>query len=98
MKARDKRFLSESVEEFGSVSWCVHSAEKSYDNPVEASLRITDCHNVVNLDFDCRNPDMIDKHLSKRITKLDTLIESLIEMRTALVKVGTEVSDRKKVY
>ena len=94
MIRRNKTFLSDSHEEFGSVSWVVET--NGEDNilgyVVEANLTISDCSKCAQLDFDCKGY----KHIDKRIKKLDTLIEELQKMKEAMLEV--KASKRKKFY
>ncbi|QKN88450.1 hypothetical protein vBValSX1_57 [Vibrio phage vB_ValS_X1] len=78
-KKRNKTFLSESHEEFGSVSWYVKE-RGDWGSDVQSEIRITDCYKVVTLDFCAESPS----DAKKRLEKLDTLITELQEARKAL--------------
>jgi len=81
MIAHDKRFLSERSDEGGSVRWAVdpHDGFKNF-------LTITDCSEVVSLDFYIPQTGNINKHVEKKVAKLDNLIESLQLFRKELLK------------
>ena len=91
MKAKDKRFLNDSHEEFASVSWYVTNEDKVFYNFMESEVRIADCHNVITLDFNCA--DIVAA--KKRLQKLDNLIESLSEMRVAMSDIIKDTSKSK---
>lgn len=93
MKACDKRFLTNNPEEFGSVGWGVKTNPEDYYK-IQAELRITDCYEKVTLDFNCEK----EKHIDKRIQKLDNLIESLNLMRDSLVEAKSETFTNKRGY
>lgn len=96
MKKRDKRFLNESLEEFGMVGWHVKTKEdRSWNGEiVDSELVIKDCNDTIALNFSCDKPH----HIQKRIDKLDTLLESLNGLRETLVKAQEETSTRKFYY
>ena len=94
MKARDKRFLNNSFDE-GAVSWTLKSGkDKPYGEFVTAYLLISDCSKSVELDFCCENY----KHVGKRIDKLDNLIDSLNDLREALVQAKKEDDKKRSVF
>lgn len=92
MKIRktSKKFLSDTPYEYGSVCWevCV-DPEDRYDL-LQANIRIADCNENIRLQFSSQK----EKHLDKRIQKLDNLIDSLKEMRKVLK--SKEVADTVK--
>lgn len=96
MKKRDKRFLNDNHEEFGSVSWRVTTEGDGglFNRSVLAELRIADCYKVVSLDFDCDKAS----HIDKRLSKLDSLIDSLQDMREALVEAKEDVVSSRRFY
>ena len=89
----DKRFLSNIPHEYGTVCWeVIVDPEDGYDL-MQADLRITDCSNTVNLSFSTRK----EKHLLKRVEKIDNLIDALHDMREALVSAEVQEAIRLKV-
>lgn len=84
IRGRDKRFLNDSHYEFGTVAWNVSTHQQtSSEFSISADLRITDCSDVINLEFSSReDPESSEK----RMDKLDTLIESLQSFRATLQK------------
>ena len=93
MKKRDKRFLNDSHEEFGYICWSV-STEVTYGGIVSAELSIADCSKTICLEFDCHE----QKHIQKRIQKLDNMMESLHNMREALVEVQNSLKPKGLYY
>lgn len=97
MKVRktSKKFLSDTPYEYGSVCWevCV-DPEDRYDL-IQADIRITDCNESISLQFSSNK----EKHIDKRIQKLDNLIDSLKEMRKVLKskEVAESVKTKLKV-
>jgi len=81
MKAQGKRFLSERGDEGGSVRWYVNT-EEDYCYTTDAYLYISDCTKRIDLEFYSDD----NKGLSKRVTKLDNLIEELQNFREALLQ------------
>ncbi len=82
VRDRDKRFLNDSHYEFGTVSWNVSTYQYSErDYTVNADLRMSDCGDVINLEF---GSSADPKSSEKRMDKLDTLIESLQKFRSVL--------------
>lgn len=96
MKKRDKRFLNESTEEFGSISWSVVSGDpvNRWDSLVESDLRISNCSKNIHLDFNCEKLS----HIDKRLVKLDNLIDSLTLFKEALLEAKKEVKSKNKFY
>lgn len=96
MKKRDKRFLNESLDEYGYVAWSLRTkGDITYGNSVvEANLDIADCSKSIGLDFDCEKP----RHIQKRIDKLDELLKSLQEFREALEEAKHETYRTKYYY
>lgn len=85
MKGRDrnKAWLNDSHQEFGSVAWHVSPSnrfrsEKGY---IYSELRLTDCHESINLEFTSDDA----KQAFKRLKKLDTLISELQAFRKTYV-------------
>ncbi|CAM0109119.1 hypothetical protein VPH70E343_0092 [Vibrio phage 70E34-3] len=84
VRGRDKCFLNDSHYEFGTVSWHVSTRQYSErDITVDADLRMTDCGDVINLEFGSSSER---ESSEKRMDKLDTLIESLQKFRSVLQK------------
>lgn len=79
-RKNSKRFLSDTPCEYGSVCWEVSADPEDRYDLIDSNLRIADCGKSIDLGFSTRK----EEHLDKRIQKLDTLIESLQEMREAL--------------
>ena len=75
-----KRFLSETPNEFATVSYGVRVDPKDNYSLLDATVRITDCNNNVCISFDTFKKE----HLKKRIKKLDVLIDTLQEFRAIL--------------
>lgn len=75
-----KRFLSETPNEFATVSYTARVDPKDYYTLLDATVRITDCDNNVRIFFDAFKKE----HLKKRIKKLDVLIDTLQEFRAIL--------------
>jgi hypothetical protein len=94
-KAKGKTFLTDHPEEFGSVSWNVLVKEGfMYDGKaIRSKLRLSDCYKSIELDFFCKN----QKGLTKRLEKIDTLINELLNMSQALREAG-ELIKPAKVY
>lgn len=92
MKKRGKTFLSESHQEFGSVAWFV-TTEEDWGDDVQGRIRITDCYKQIELDLDC---DIGKVH--KRIEKVDTLIEELMAVRSALQEAKDAATIRRRPY
>lgn len=92
MKDKSKEFLSDSHEEFGSISWYVTN-EKEYRYGIDAEVRITDCYKEVTLDFAC-TPD----RMHKRLKKIDTLIESLERFRASMQKAAKQEKQKSRPY
>lgn len=92
MKVRktSKKFLSDTPYEYGSVCWEVCVDPKDRYDLIQADIRITDCNENISLQFSSQK----EKHLDKRIQKLDNLIDSLKEMRK--VHKSKEVADTVK--
>lgn len=82
MKVRktSKQFLSDTPYEYGSVCWEVFVDPEDRYDLIQADLRITDCSEKIILGFSSQK----EKHIDKRIQKLDNLIDSLKEMRKVL--------------
>jgi hypothetical protein len=85
-KRQNKTFISDDVDEFGSISWFVESAD--YVKPKmkqrhtkSAELRITDCYKVITLDFEYCGHD----NYSDRVRKVNNLIIELEEFKQSLV-------------
>ena len=83
MRARDKRFLNDSVKEWGFVGWEIDN-ETEGDTGTYAYIRVNDCNNCAILDFNAQP----GKQHAKRLKKLDVLISSLQDFRAAYVKAG----------
>tara|TARA_R110000851_G_scaffold185587_1_gene334869 strand:- start:793 stop:1080 length:288 start_codon:yes stop_codon:yes gene_type:complete len=95
MKARGKRFLSDSYGEGGSISWEVRTCGASvFDSFVDGSIKIRDCSRFVEIDFDCSEY----KHIKKRIDKADRLILELNKMKEALLLAEKELAPKKFYY
>lgn len=99
MKRRGQQFLNESYYEGGTVRWMVSTEGTDYNllskpDEVEAELKISDCDKIIALDFNCNNL----KHLTKRVAKLDVLIEELNKMRSALLLAEKEAIAKSKRY
>jgi hypothetical protein len=95
MKYRNKSFLNGSHLEFGNISWHILAGRhvgRYY--LIESSLRIADCGNVITLDFDVEKPHEIPY----RLAKLDTLINSLTEMRERYKEAAECINKQKKFY
>lgn len=92
MKVRktSKKFLSDTPYEYGSVCWEVLVDPEDRYDLIQADVRITDCSENIILQFSSQK----EKHLDKRIQKLDNLIDSLKEMRKVLK--SKEVADAVK--
>ena len=93
-KARGKTFLNDNHEEFGAVAWNVrvgHGREGC--KWVNADLRVSDCDDSISLDFYCNS----ERRLSKRMDKLDVLINELLDFKAALMEAG-ELIKPAKVY
>lgn len=81
MMKRNKTFLSDSHEEFDSIRWNVGTNPNDcLRREVTAEVMITDCSKVICLDFDCQE----QRHIDKRIAKVDILINELTKFRDAL--------------
>ncbi|QXN60161.1 hypothetical protein KUA24_94 [Vibrio phage HNL01] len=94
MKARDKRFLSDGVDEFGSVCWSVKADKDCLYEPLEASIRLADGYKAINLEFSTNKLS----HHKKSLIKIRTLIESLEEFEDSLKKAGDEIYSVSKIY
>lgn len=82
VRGRDKCFLNDSHYEFGTVAWSVSTYQYSErDFTVNADLRMSDCGDVINLEF---GSSAERESSEKRMDKLDTLIESLQKFRAVL--------------
>lgn len=95
MKYRNKSFLNDSHREFGNISWNIltgRHADRYY--LIESRLRIADCGNVIILDFDVEKPHEIPS----RLAKIDTMINSLTEMREHYQKAIEDINKCKKFY
>ena len=92
MKARGKKFLSDSYDQNGRITWSVHTGGRFY--LVEASITISDCSRDITLDFDCEKV----RHIDKRINKLERLIIELEDVKLALVEAKNEFSKKKFYY
>lgn len=84
----NKRFLSDRSGEYGTIAWEINATEYYSGEYVpdkvdtDASLRLTDCYQIINLDFCSRKPQTQDE----RIEKVDNMINSLQEFRKALIE------------
>ena len=79
----NKIFLSDNVDETGSLDWYVKDAwygKKSPHNTRESTVQIRDCYKQIELDF---SYDSYEEY-TDRLKKIDTLINELISFRTAL--------------
>lgn len=81
-EAVDKRFLNLEPHEGGSICWDVqvHQNRRKGTANIDSSVYLADCYKQISLEF-CANTAF---HFSKRIDKLDTMIESLHAFRAAL--------------
>jgi hypothetical protein len=95
MKYRNKSFLNDSHVEFGNISWHILAGKHAGRYYlIKSNLRIADCENVITLDFGVEKPHEIPY----RLAKLDTLINSLTEMRERYQEVVEAVNKQKKFY
>ncbi|WMM35530.1 hypothetical protein [Vibrio phage PJN101] len=92
MKDRAKTFLSDSHEEFGSVAWYVTN-EQEWKRGVDAEIRLTDCNQVITLDFAC-----VPEKAKKRLDKIDVLISSLERFRASLQAAVEDKQKQQKPY
>ena len=78
----DKRFLTMSPHEGGSISWDVaaHQSRKKGTTNIDAGIDITDCSRKIGLEFYCSTP----ARFKQRVAKLENLINSLQEFHFAL--------------
>ncbi len=81
-EAVDKRFLTMSPHEGGSISWDVssHQNRKEGTTNIDAGIDLTDCNRRIGLEFYCSTP----ARFKQRMAKLDNLIESLHSFRSAM--------------
>lgn len=95
MKQRGKAFLSDHEGEGGSITWSVKTTGvESYIGVLESTLRITDCHKQVELDFDCYEY----RHVKKRVDKIDRLMLELCKMKESLLLAEKELAPKKFYY
>jgi hypothetical protein len=94
MKFRGKRFISDSHEEYGSVGWYLNTDGRMGLYTMDGELRLGDCSEVIILDFSCYH----SSDVPKRISKLDSLIEELQNMRDKMAFIDEELSKSKKFY
>ena len=102
MLRRNKTFLNDSHDEGGSVNWYVQTDKyvgTGYEFicgncTLDAELKISDCSNIINLNFDCEKVE----HIPKRIKKLETLINELQDMKSALEEVEKLINQKRKFY
>lgn len=95
MRYRNKSFLNDSHLEFGNISWNILTGKHSDGYYlIESTLRISDCGGAINLDF-----DVVKSHqIASRLAKLDTMINSLTEMREHYQKAIEDINKCKKFY
>lgn len=89
----EKKFLTNSANEFGTICYEVSATRFKDDQPyeMEASLRLQDCYETINLDFFIGKK----KHrFDSRIQKLQTMIDTLEEMKDVMVS-GYEMAETK---
>lgn len=86
MKYYDKRFLSDRSDEGGSIRWTLDT-----ENRFNTEIIITDCSNSVNLDISFYK----NKHIDRRIEKLDNLINSLTKLRKCLLLCKKNKKEKK---
>lgn len=81
-EAVDKRFLTMSPHEGGSISWDVaaHQSREKGTTNIDAGIDITDCSRKIGLEFYCPTP----ARFKQRVAKLENLINSLQEFHFAL--------------
>ena len=100
MIRKNKEFLSNSHGEGGSINWYVAEGANVDDvcglfsNIVEGELKLSDCYRTITLDFGCENINQIDK----RVAKVQTLLDNLLEMKQALLEAKKIVSQKNKFY
>lgn len=82
-RGRNKVWLNDSHQEFGSVAWHV-SPDKRFRTGkgyIYSELRMTDCGDNINLEFSADDA----KQAFKRLQKLDKLISELQAFRKTYV-------------
>lgn len=85
---RDRKFLN-PVEGAAIINFSInHSGFDKKFNRVEIDTQISDCTKSIFLEFSFNPRDQ--KEYRKRIKKMDLLISSLQNLRTAIVKVNKE--------
>lgn len=85
MRYVSKKFLNDSVYETGSIVVTVQSPKtpdqiKSYDG-VESTVTLRDCNSTIHLDFQVSS----DEGLQNRLSKLDVLIDELLNAKNELM-------------
>lgn len=77
-----KRFLNDSYDEHGAVSWNVGEgySETKRTECKTSELRLQDCYKVITIEFGYIGREEYEQ----RLAKLDTLIEELQAFRVAL--------------
>ena len=91
---RGKKFLSDSHEEGGTVSWRGKTGQESWDNSLfEGEVRLTDCSKAIYLEFNCHRY----KDIQKRLDKVDVLLEELNKFKGTLLE-AQRVHKPKSLY
>jgi len=82
MKQGNKIFLSDDINETGSLAWFVAdwNPAKPRHNNKESEVQIRDCYKQVVLDFGYSNVE----EYKARLAKIDTLISELESFRDVL--------------
>ena len=101
MLRRNKAFLNDSHLEGGSVSWYVATGDQEEEESILCNcylisgiLQITDCHNQIQIDFNCEK----ESHIPTRVAKLQTLIDELESMKEGLLLAEKEIKSKRKFY
>ena len=99
MMRKNKAFLSNAHGEGGSINWYIASGDcidncGIFSNVVEGELKISDCYRTITLDFGCEDINQLDK----RIVKVQTLIDNLLEMKQGLLEAKESISTKNKFY
>tara|TARA_S200002703_G_C3746226_1_gene229589 strand:- start:485 stop:790 length:306 start_codon:yes stop_codon:yes gene_type:complete len=100
MIRKNKEFLSNAHGEGGSINWyiatgnCIDNDFNMFSNIVEGELKLSDCYRTITLDFSCENI----KQLDKRVIKVQTLIDNLLEMKKGLLEAKESINTKNKFY
>lgn len=89
IKKTEKRFLSDTPYEYGSVCYTVGLNKDS----LEAELRLADCNKVIVLDFSAYGKDCVDI----RIEKVDAMIDILEMFKADLLDAMYHREDNQKL-